>query len=97
MTTLPTVVIEHPDGDGPMVINAADFNPRIHQRWSEAEAVAQAGGDPVQVRIAELERIYSDEGWGAIADLAGAVAVAKPAKGGWRSAIPLIAAAELGG
>lgn len=102
MPELDTVKVVNPDGSGLMIINAQDFDPKIHTRWearksskkeSQPETIETPVSDAVLDRINELENLYKASGWRSIADLAESLGIEKP-DSGWRDAIPLIADKE---
>lgn len=102
MPEIPTIEVENPDGSGSMVINASDFNPKVHTKWASKPAAKRprkvkgataADADPTAERIAELEALYSEAGWQAIKEIADPLGIEKPDEG-WKAAIPLIVERE---
>ena len=101
---LDTIKIHHPDdATDYMIINAVDFDPKVHRRYSSSRGTTTQPTSNPEIstaelkasRTQELEAIYDDpdQGWRAIAALAAPLGVEKPASG-WRDAIPLIVDAE---
>jgi len=107
---LKTIKVNHlENADDFMIINASDFDSRIHTRYSSKKKSqpkteeTQAQTKPVQPTVSErraqreqeLYAGYDDSSlsWRDIAALAEPHAIEKP-ESGWRDAIPLIAAAE---
>lgn len=105
MPEIETIKVVNPDGEGFMIINKSDFDPKTHTRYEQRKQAKKAetqtetkkriepASDSELERIQELESIYQQDGWRAIADLAEGMGIEKPEKG-WRDAIPLIAEKE---
>lgn len=106
MPEVKTIKVINPDGEGFMIINESDFDSKIHTRYeqrkqskkdesqSKTKQRTEPASDLELARIQELESIYQQDGWRAIADLAEGMGIEKPEKG-WRDAISLIAEKEL--
>lgn len=48
MGKIPTVQVQHPDGDGFMLINEADFDPSVHTRYGQDGELALPDGTSLQ-------------------------------------------------
>lgn len=104
MATVDTLKVHHLENlDEFMVINASDFDSRIHQHYSPKKKRSKPADPPADPtpndqrsqREQDLYAAYDSDqlSWRDIAALADPLGIEKP-EGGWRDAIPLIAAAE---